>query len=188
MNPRPKELTHNYGTENDPNYKIANGNSDPGRGFGHVCISVDNIQAACQRIEDAGYKFQKKLTDGRMRSIAFALDPDGYWVEIIGQKNVDDTKDITLTETSSYRFNHSMIRVKDAERSLKFYQDVMGMKLLRTNEQKEAKFTLYFLGYHDKPNEGDTPNGVNPLAGKEGVRCARRNVEVKLNQHNRYSS
>ncbi|KAI4248693.1 MAG: hypothetical protein L6R42_009183, partial [Xanthoria sp. 1 TBL-2021] len=49
------ELTHNYGTENDPNYKPANGNSDPGRGFGHVCIAVDNIQAACQRIEDAGY-------------------------------------------------------------------------------------------------------------------------------------
>jgi lactoylglutathione lyase len=76
------ELTHNYGTENDPDYKVANGNSDPGRGFGHLAISVDNIQAACQRIEDAGYKFQKKLTDGKMRHIAFALDPDGYWVEI----------------------------------------------------------------------------------------------------------
>lgn len=38
----------------------------------------DNIQAACQRVEDAGYKFQKKLTDGKMRNIAFALDPDGY--------------------------------------------------------------------------------------------------------------
>jgi lactoylglutathione lyase len=36
------ELTHNYGTENDPNYKIANGNSEPGKGFGHICISVDN--------------------------------------------------------------------------------------------------------------------------------------------------
>ena len=104
-----------------------------------------------------------------MRHIAFALDPDGYWVEIIGQKNSDDTKDIKTTETSSYRFNHSMIRIKDAERSLKFYQDVMGMKLLRTNEQKEAKFTLYFLGYHDPPNERDTANGVNPLADKEGV-------------------
>ena len=36
------ELTHNYGTENDPNYKVANGNSEPGKGFGHICISVDN--------------------------------------------------------------------------------------------------------------------------------------------------
>lgn len=134
--------------------------------------SVDNIQAACKRIEDAGHKFQKKLTDGRMKSIAFALDPDGYWVEIIGQKNVDETKDITTTETSSYRMNHTMIRVKDHEKSLKFYQEVMGMKLMRTSEQKEAGFTLFFLGYpgsYGMPNEDDSPNGVNPLAGKEGL-------------------
>lgn len=55
------ELTHNYGTEDDPNYKTVNGNSEPYRGFGHVCISVDNIQAACKRLEDEGYKFQKKV-------------------------------------------------------------------------------------------------------------------------------
>ncbi len=40
-----------------------------------------------------------------------------------------------------------MIRVKDAEKSLQFYQDVMGMKLVRTVEMKPAKFNLYFLGY-----------------------------------------
>lgn len=71
------ELMHNHGSENNPDFKIANGNSDPGKGFGHLCVSVDNIQAACKRLEDAGYKFQKKLTDGRMRHIAFVLDPDG---------------------------------------------------------------------------------------------------------------
>ena len=68
--------------------------------------------------------------------------------------------------------NHSMIRVKDAEKTLKFYQDVMGMQLLRTHESKEAGFNLYFLGYlgdYKLPNEGDLPNGVNPLAGKEGL-------------------
>jgi lactoylglutathione lyase len=75
------ELTHNYGTENDSNFKVANGNKEPGKGFGHVCVSVDNIQAACKRLEDAGYKFQKKLKDGRMHNIAFALDPDEYWGE-----------------------------------------------------------------------------------------------------------
>ena len=72
------ELTHNHGSENDENFKVANGNSDPGRGFGHICISTDHIQASCKRLEDAGYKFQKRLTDGRMKHIAFALDPDGY--------------------------------------------------------------------------------------------------------------
>ena|ERR1700761_3599689 len=55
------ELTHNYGTEDDPNYEINNGNAEPFRGFGHTCISVDNIQAACKRLEDAGYPFQKKV-------------------------------------------------------------------------------------------------------------------------------
>jgi lactoylglutathione lyase len=152
-----------------PNYKIANGNSDPGRGFGHICISVDNIQAACQRIEDAGYPFQKKLTDGRMRNIAFAKDPDGYWVEIIGQKPLEETKDIKTTETSSYRFNHSMIRVKSAEESLKFYQEVMGMTLLRTSENQDNGFNLYFLGYPGDYDYKTSTNGVNPVVGMEGI-------------------
>jgi lactoylglutathione lyase len=97
------ELTHNYGTEDDAEYKITNGNTDPYKGFGHLCISVDNIQAACQRLEDAGYKFQKKLTDGRMRHIAFVLDPDGYWVEVIGQKPVEETEKTEHTDVETYR-------------------------------------------------------------------------------------
>lgn len=102
------ELTHNYGTENDPNYKVSTGNAEPNKGFGHTCISVDNIQAACQRIEDAGYKFQKKLTDGRMRHIAFALDPDGYWVEIISQNPIEKTESITTTDLATYRMVRSL--------------------------------------------------------------------------------
>jgi lactoylglutathione lyase len=144
------ELTHNYGTENDPNYKVNTGNAEPHRGFGHTCISVDNIQAACQRLEDAGYKFQKKLSDGRMNHIAFALDPDGYWVEIVGQKPVEETADIKETDVATYRMNHTMIRVKDAEKSLKFYQEVLGMTLTRTHEAPAAGFNLYFLGYPGK--------------------------------------
>lgn len=42
-----------------------------------------------------------------------------------------------------------MIRVKDQEKSLKFYQDIMGMTLVRTVENKDANFNLYFLGYSD---------------------------------------
>ncbi|KAI9818870.1 MAG: Lactoylglutathione lyase [Pycnora praestabilis] len=165
------EMTHNYGSENDPNFKITNGNSEPGKGFGHTCISVDNLQAACQRIEDAGYKFQKKLSDGRMRHIAFALDPDGYWVEIIGQNSTEKTEGIKETNPETYRFNHTMIRVKDAEKSLRFYQKTMGMELVRTNENPDNGFNLYFLAYPSSaasiPKE--TANGVNPRAFREGL-------------------
>jgi len=160
------ELTHNYGTENDDNYKITNGNTEPHKGFGHTCISVDNIQAACKRIEDAGYKFQKKLSDGRMRHIAFALDPDGYWVEIIGQNPVEKTEAITTTDIQTYRMNHTMLRVKNQETSLKFYQDVMGMTLMRTSENKDNKFNLYFLGY---PGAKGVPTTLANGADREGL-------------------
>ncbi|KAL9128518.1 MAG: hypothetical protein Q9217_002814 [Psora testacea] len=164
------ELTHNYGTENDDTFKANNGNSDPGKGFGHICISVDAIQAACQRIEDAGYKFQKKLTDGRMRSIAFALDPDGYWVEIIPFNPVEKTEDVKETDPGTYRLNHSMIRVKDPEASLKFYQEIMGLILLRTSENASNGFNLYFLGYPGAAGVSQvSADGVNPVADKEGI-------------------
>lgn len=159
------ELTHNYGTENDPNYSIVNGNTEPYRGFGHIAISVDNIEAACKRLEDAGYAFQKKLTEGRMKHIAFVKDPDGYWVEIIRRHDEDVGSG---TDPSNYRLNHTMLRVKSAETSLKFYQEVMGMTLLRTSENKDAAFNLYFLGYPSS-NPSIKENAKNPVAEWEGL-------------------
>ncbi|WVQ74252.1 lactoylglutathione lyase [Cryptococcus sp. DSM 104548] len=78
------ELCHNWGTESDPDFKgYANGNSEPGRGFGHICVTVDDLEAACKRFDDLGVKFKKRPEEGKMRHIAFILDPDGYWVEIV---------------------------------------------------------------------------------------------------------
>lgn len=51
---------------------------------------------------------------------------------------------------SNGRILHTMLRVGDLDRSIKFYTDVMGMTLLRTNENKEYKYTLAFLGYGDE--------------------------------------
>ncbi|MDZ5603726.1 lactoylglutathione lyase [Pseudomonas sp. RP23018S] len=76
------ELTHNHGTENDADFAYHDGNSDP-RGFGHICISVPDVTTACARFEALNVPFQKRLTDGRMKHLAFIKDPDGYWVEII---------------------------------------------------------------------------------------------------------
>lgn len=76
------ELTHNHGTEKQNGPVYHNGNSEP-RGFGHLCVSVPDIEAACARFEELGVPFQKRLSDGRMKNIAFIRDPDDYWVEII---------------------------------------------------------------------------------------------------------
>ena len=43
------------------------------------------------------------LTPKNINSIAFALDPDGYWVEIIGQNPADKTENVKETDTGAYR-------------------------------------------------------------------------------------
>ena len=48
------------------------------------------------------------------------------------------------------RILHTMVRVGDLERSIRFYTDVMKMKLLRKREFPEGKFTLAFVGYGDE--------------------------------------
>ena len=45
------------------------------------------------------------------------------------------------------RVLHAMIRVGDLDRSLRFYTDVLGMKLLRRRDYPDGKFTLAFVGY-----------------------------------------
>ena len=51
----------------------------------------------------------------------------------------------TPTQTQGFTFNHTMLRIKDPQVSLKFYQEVLGMTLLVKRSYPDAKFDLYFL-------------------------------------------
>lgn len=48
------------------------------------------------------------------------------------------------------RMLHTMLRVGDLKRSVDFYTKVLGMKLLRTTDRPEQKYSLAFVGYDDE--------------------------------------
>ncbi|EDE9520263.1 lactoylglutathione lyase [Salmonella enterica] len=51
------------------------------------------------------------------------------------------------------RLLHTMLRVGDLQRSIAFYTNVLGMKLLRTSENPEYKYSLAFVGYGPETEE-----------------------------------
>jgi lactoylglutathione lyase len=62
------------------------------------------------------------------------------------------------------RILHTMLRVGDLERSIRFYTEVLGMKLLRRKDYPDGKFTLAFIGYGEEAD-----NAVIELTHNWGV-------------------
>ena len=86
------ELTHNWGTEKDEDFKYHNSNTSP-QGFGHIGFSVPDVYSASDRFEKLGVSFIKKPDDGKMKGLAFISDPDGYWIEILEADMIEKTQD-----------------------------------------------------------------------------------------------
>jgi lactoylglutathione lyase len=59
------------------------------------------------------------------------------------------------------RLLHTMLRVGDLQRSIDFYTKVLGMKLLRTSENPEYKYTLAFVGYGNNPDHAELELSYN---------------------------
>lgn len=53
-------------------------------------------------------------------------------------------------DTGKYRFLHTMIRVKDLDKSIDFYTRLLGMKLTRKTDYPSGEFTLAFVGYGEE--------------------------------------
>jgi lactoylglutathione lyase len=53
------------------------------------------------------------------------------------------------------RLLHTMLRVGDLQRSIDFYTKVLGMKLLRTTDRPEQKYSLAFVGYGSNPEQAE---------------------------------
>ena len=56
-------------------------------------------------------------------------------------------------QPSDYRLLHTMIRVKDLDRSIDFYTRLLGMRVLRKKDYEGGRFTNVFVGYGDETSE-----------------------------------
>mmetsp|Transcript_36764 Transcript_36764/g.80623 ORF Transcript_36764/g.80623 Transcript_36764/m.80623 type:complete len:353 (-) Transcript_36764:122-1180(-) len=160
------ELTHNYGSESDPDFKVWSGNhgrdlpessplymkDGPIRGFGHIAFNVDDVYATCDVLEKAGVKFQKKPDDGRMKGLAFALDPDGYWIEIVKRAE-------TGVFSEPFNLSQTMKRVKDAAATRHFYEKIMGLQLVYEMTIPND-FTNYFFVCLSDEEKKNAPTDV----------------------------
>jgi lactoylglutathione lyase len=78
-----------------------------------LAVMTPDVYAASEELERSGVKFQKRPDDGRMKGLAFALDPDGYWVEIVKRSEA-------ATINKKYTFAQTMFRVKASDSTLVF--------------------------------------------------------------------
>ena len=58
-----------------------------------------------------------------------------------------------MAGTDAYRLLHTMIRVKDQDKSIDFYTRQLGMKVLRQKDIEGGRFTNTFIGYGDESSE-----------------------------------
>jgi len=145
------ELTHNHGTEKADFKGYHPGNAEKD-GFGHIAVSCDDVYASCKELENAGITFKKKPDEGRMKGLAFAYDPDSYWVEVVRRGTPGKIP-------NKFNLSQTMLRVKDPKKSIEFYQK-LGMKLL--SERHFSDFSLYFMASNVEapPNTGDEGRAV----------------------------
>ena len=58
-----------------------------------------------------------------------------------------------MAGTDAYRLLHTMIRVKEQDKSIDFYTRYLGMKVLRQKDFEDGRFTNTFIGYGDESSE-----------------------------------
>ncbi|KAL2341291.1 hypothetical protein Fmac_009231 [Flemingia macrophylla] len=124
------ELTYNYGVSS----------YDIGTGFGHFAISTPDVYKLVENVRAKGGNVTREPgpVKGGTSIIAFVKDPDGYAFEIIQRPSTPEP----LCQV--------MLRVGDLERSIKFYEKALGLRLVKKVDRPEYKYTIAMLGYAEE--------------------------------------
>lgn len=161
------ELTYNYGVDS----------YDLGEGFGHFGIATPDAYKMVEAVKAKGGRVTREPgpTKGGKTVIAFVEDPTGYKFELI-QRQTEIPEPLAQV----------MLRVGDLDRSIKYYTEVLGMRLLRTRDNPEYKYTLAFLGYG--PEESSTVFELTYNYGKDSYTKGNAYAQVAISTQDVYKT
>ncbi|GLT83298.1 hypothetical protein SLE2022_015930 [Rubroshorea leprosula] len=113
---------------------------DIGTGFGHFAIATPDVYKLVEEIRAKGGNITREPgpVKGGSTVIAFVKDPDGYIFELIQRENTPQP----LCQV--------MLRVGDLERSIKFYEKSLGMRVVKKVDRPEHKYSIAMLGYAEE--------------------------------------
>lgn len=120
------ELTWNYGTEKDSSFAYHHGNSEP-LGFGHICISVDNLESACTRLDNYGVMWLERQSIGKVGAY-FITDPDQYRIKVPPPLVDKLHSNILLTILTLYT------TISSASQMLTFHQQIVQNEALKRSD------------------------------------------------------
>ncbi|XWS18191.1 hypothetical protein CRYUN_Cryun32bG0021700 [Craigia yunnanensis] len=113
---------------------------DIGTGFGHFAIATPDVYKMAEGVRAKGGNITREPgpVKGGSTVIAFVKDPDGYVFELIQRASTPEP----LCQV--------MLRVGDLDRSVKFYEKALGMKLVKKVDRPEYKYSIAMMGYAEE--------------------------------------
>lgn len=127
---------------------------DSGEGYWKMAISVKDLEIARNRLIGSGVEVDSPRQVGDIAYLCHFNDPNGYCIELIQHDFLKNHR--PEPENPAYRLGNRPVfllityRVKNAETSLKFYTETLGMRLLSVQAVEARGFTLYFLACTDE--------------------------------------
>lgn len=133
---------------------------DSGEGYWKIAISLSELDIARDRLVANGVEVDTPRQVGDIAYLCHFNDPDGYCIELIQhdflQNHEPGAEDFAYALGSRPTFSLLTYRVKDAQASLRFYTQRLGMRLLSVQAVEKRGFTLYFLACtHEVPPDAD---------------------------------
>ncbi|MEM8863466.1 MAG: VOC family protein, partial [Chloroflexota bacterium] len=131
--------------------KVPNQNQFQKDGYWKIGITLEDVDLARESLLQTGVEVSEPRQFRDIGYLCHLADPDGHSIELL-QHTFNKNEPPSMLNSAYVlntrpTFGQITLRVKDAKKSLRFYQQGLGMRLLSRQVVEPYNFTLYFLAY-----------------------------------------